>query len=83
MKILKRIWSYLYSYIIYGAPKNIRCLNTLRHNFEHNFFIKGTPKKSCVQLASLPPTIDAAIKHCKQVYLQIQLWVENAISPLE
>ena len=24
---------------LYGAPKNTKCLNTLRHNF----FIKGTP----------------------------------------
>ena len=37
---------------LYGAPKNIKCLNTLRQNF----FIKGTPKKYCVRLASLPAT---------------------------
>ena len=54
-------------------------MNTLRHRFS----VKGTSKNSCVQLSLLPPTIDAALQNCKRVNLQIQLWVENEISPLE
>lgn len=57
-------------------PKKIKDLNILRFNS----FLKGTAKKTCVQLPSLVPTSDAAFEHLKRVYLQVQIWLGNDIS---
>lgn len=61
---------------LYSAPKKVKDLNILRFNS----FLKGTAKKTGVQLASLPPTSDAAFEHLKRVYLQVQIWLGNNIS---
>lgn len=62
---------------LYSSPKNIDNLNELRYNS----FIKATAKSTCVQLASLSPTIDSASQHLKRVYLQVQMWLGRDISP--
>lgn len=62
---------------LYGAPPTINNLN----QFRYQSFIKATSKNSCVNLASLVPTHDAAMEHIKRVYLQVQLWLGQSISP--
>lgn len=52
---------------LYGALED---LNTLRYKS----LIKAISKNSCVNLASLVPTHDAAVKNIRRVYLQVQLW---------
>ena len=63
---------------LYGA-KTSKNLNELRHKR----FIMLASKTKSVQIASLPPTEDAAQQHIKRVYLQIQYWKNNSQIPPE
>lgn len=63
---------------LYGA-KTSKNLNELRHKR----FIMLASKTKSVQIASLPPTEDAAQQHMKRVYLQIQYWKNNSQIPPE
>lgn len=62
---------------MYNAGKKIKCLNELRHVI----FLKNIVKEKAVNLASLPPTNDAAAQHCFRVYLQVQKWLSNDLLP--
>ena len=59
-----------YLLTLYKAPTHITSLNKLRHDV---FQKTAASNKKQVQLARLPPTIDAAREHLHRVYLQIQL----------
>ncbi|XP_026804078.1 uncharacterized protein LOC113560765 [Rhopalosiphum maidis] len=67
-----------YLLALYKAPAHITSLNNLRH---HIFHKTAASNKKQVQLARLPPTIDAAREHLHRVYLQIQLWRGNRLNP--
>lgn len=56
---------------LYAVSQKIKDLNKLRYKF----FVKATAKHSCVKLPFLPPTADAAFRHFKREYLQIQTWL--------
>ena len=45
-------------------------------------FVNSTRKKK-FSLASLPPTSSAAAQHSMRSYLQIQIWLNNYLSPIE
>jgi hypothetical protein len=53
-------------------------LNKLRHDV---FQKTAASNKKQVQLARLPPTIDATREQLHRVYLQIQLWRGNKLDP--
>ena len=38
--------------------------------------------KTKFNLASLPPTLEAARQHCLRAYLQVQMWLGNQMNPL-
>lgn len=61
---------------VYKAPKKVQSLNELRYIL----FRKSVVKKA-VNLATLPPTSDAARQHFFRVYCQIQQWLSSKISP--
>ncbi|XP_029341748.1 uncharacterized protein LOC100571724 isoform X2 [Acyrthosiphon pisum] len=65
-----------YLLALYKAPAHITSLNKLRHDV---FQKTAASNKKQVQLARLPPTIDAAREHLHRVYLQIQLWRGNKL----
>ena len=44
-------------------------------------FTKSVAKKKAVNLASLPPTADAADQHFYRVYFQVQKWLSNDLDP--
>lgn len=67
-----------YLLTLYKAPAQITSLNKLRHDV---FQKTAASNKKQVQLARLPPTIDAAREHLYRVYLQIQLWRGNKLDP--
>jgi len=67
-----------YLLALYKAPAHIKSLNILRHDV---FQRTAASNKKQVQLARLPPTVDAAREHLHRVYLQIQLWRGNKPNP--
>ena len=58
---------------LYNAPRNVLCSDKYRYIC----FSKAVLKKKSVNLASLPPTADAARQHLFRVYLQVQKWLSN------
>lgn len=67
-----------YLLALYKAPAHITSLNNLRH---HIFHKTAAFNQKQVELARLPPTIDAAREHLYRVYLQIQLWRGKRLNP--
>ena len=64
---------------LYGAKESESDLNQYRYQC----FKAAISKDSRVQLSNLPCTLDAATQHLKKVYLQVQLWIGNNITPAE
>lgn len=64
---------------IYNAPKHITSLD----EFRYQLFSRAVTKKRAANLASLPPTEDAASQHILRSYLQTQLWLNNNLNPQE
>ena len=52
-------------------------------DFRYNAYIKKVlrPRKSAVNLASLPPTKDTATQHILRIYHQIQEWLGVNLRP--
>ena len=61
---------------LYGG-KTGDTLNELRFHL----FAKSLVKSN-FNLASLPPTMEAARQHCFRVYMQVQMWLGNQMNPL-
>ena len=53
------------------------------HELRHLKYMQGISGGKPVDLATLPPTIDAAKEHLKRVYLQIQTWMGEKLNALE
>lgn len=64
---------------LYKAPSHIKSLDKYRY---HVFQKTVASSKKQVQLARLPPTLDAAKQHLYRVYLQIQTWRGKKINPI-
>lgn len=65
--------------ILYGAAKSVKTLNELRFFKFYNNTARQTLNKN-FELASLPPTSDAAAQHSLRVYHQVQEWLGNTLS---
>lgn len=63
---------------LYGAKSD----DTSLHTYRHQFFAQSITK-SLFNLASLPPTEDAARMHSFRTYLQAQKWYGNEKSPTD
>lgn len=66
---------------LYGG-KLSTLLDSLRY-YRYNDLISKQPVGVSFQLASLPPTSDAAALHSMRMYLQIQEWKDNNLEPYD
>ena len=64
---------------LYGASKSEKDLNEYRYKC----FVRGVSKRRKMTLAVLPPTKNAVLQHFKRVYLQVQQWLGEKVSPRE
>ena len=68
---------------IYNAPKNVNCINKLRYIIFSKSVASKSIRKKAVNLASLPPTLDAAKYHFFRSYLQTQQLLSHQLPPEE
>lgn len=64
---------------IYNAPDKVNSLTTLRFRT----FQRLSHQQKAINLANLPLTTEAARQHFYRVYLQVQHWLSNQLSPEE
>lgn len=64
---------------IYNAPDKVKNLTILRFKT----FQRLSRQQKAIDLASLPPTTEAARQHFYRAYLQVQHWLSNQLSPEE
>lgn len=68
---------------LYGAPEKTTCIDEYRYVSFAKAVANNTKTLKPVKLESLPPTSDAARQHFYRVYLQVQNWMSNEMSPEE
>ena len=68
---------------MYNAPKNVDSIDKLRFVIFSKAVASRNIRKKAVNLASLPPTMNAAQYHLFRVYLQTQQWLSVDLNPQE